>query len=354
MLNANLYKKLLNRYKAVKVANEGLATSYQIVYDGEGRPRLVFTQVGEAYRICCPFCNDTRFRLYVNHLYGREDETGRKMDFLAMCWNENCLGDDRYRETFYEQVGGSCLATAPLKVGASVTQELRALTLPGPCTKLHKLPVHHEANVYVRSRDLDPMVLGKFYGVSYCHNSIYPLARGRLLVPIHKGRDMVGWQCRHVGELPWKDKEAKKRGELPPKYFTAPGYPKAQWLPNLDVARQYHTGVLVEGFFDVFRAGPMCMPLLGSSINPLQRKLLTQAFGKRSAVLLLDPDVKGDEKKWPKIHESILDIQRQMPLAVVWLPEGSDPGSLEREVTCEIIREQARDQHVKVSFAKVT
>lgn len=351
-LNPSLYKKLLNRYKAVKVANMGLATMYEIVYH-DGRPRLVFNQVGEAYRICCPFCSDTRFRLYVNHLYGLENQAGQTMDFMAMCWNENCLSDDRWRETLHEQVGGACLASVPVRRGQEVVNQLRPLSLPGPCTLLHKLPEHHEVNMYVRSRELDPNILGKFYGVSYCHNSMYSLARGRLLVPIRRGSDMVGWQCRYVGEMAWKDKEAKKRGELPPKYFTAPGYGKSLWLPNLDVARTYYTGVLVEGFFDVFRAGPMCMPLLGSSINPFQRKLLVQAFGKRSAVLLLDPDVKDDKNKWIKVQESIQDIKRQMPLAVCWLPEGTDPGSMEREVTCEIIHEQAKQQNVKISFRKV-
>lgn len=353
-MNEDLYKRLVNRYKTVKVANEGLATVYQIAYDTEGRPRMVFSQVGEAYRVNCPFCSDMRYRLYVNHLYGLKDVNDRRMTFMAMCWNEDCLANELNRELFYAWISGDSLDRAKVKPGrVEGTGELRKVGMPGPCTKLHHLPTHHEANVYVRGRSFDPELLGKVYGVSYCHNSMYYLARGNLVIPITKGPDLVGWQVRYLGELDWKNKELKNRGELPPKYFTMPGFPKGQWLPNIEKARRHYTGVLVEGFFDVFGAGPMCMPLLGSSLGAAQQKLFLQAFGKRSGVLMLDADVQRDEKKWPKLSESIAALKRQMPLAVVWPPEGLDPGSMDREVTCDIIRQQAKEQGVKVSFGKV-
>ncbi len=352
-MNETLHKRLVNKYTSVKVANEGLATVYQIAYDTDGSPRMVFSQVGEAYRICCPFCSDTRHRLYVNHLYGLRDVTGRTMDFMAMCWNEDCLSVELNREMFFDWISGDSLHDSKVKKGKVESTELRKVNMPGPCTKLHHLPTHHDANIYIRGRGFDPEVLGQVYDVSYCHNSMFYLARGNIVIPIHRGVELVGWQTRYLGELEWKNRELKKRGELPPKYFTLPAYPKSRWLPNLDRARKYYTGVLVEGFFDVFGAGPMCMPLLGSSISSIQQKLFVQVFGKRSGVLMLDPDVQHDEKKWPKLSESINALKRLMPLAVVWPPEGLDPGSMNREVTCDIIRQQAKAQGVTVSFGKV-
>ncbi|MEJ7639725.1 MAG: hypothetical protein WKF75_17570, partial [Singulisphaera sp.] len=49
---------------------------------------------GETYRVDCPFCNDRRQRLWINHLWAEEDEeTGRDNLHLATCFNEECLKD---------------------------------------------------------------------------------------------------------------------------------------------------------------------------------------------------------------------------------------------------------------------
>ena len=46
------------------------------------RPWLDIKEPGEQFRICCPFCHDTRFRLYISHMWGQRDSTVREVALL--------------------------------------------------------------------------------------------------------------------------------------------------------------------------------------------------------------------------------------------------------------------------------
>ena len=72
-LNPGLYRRLQLNFHRVKFADEGTAMQAQGVLDAAGDKQLIFTQSGEYYRICCPYCNDTRFRLYVSYMFGKRD-----------------------------------------------------------------------------------------------------------------------------------------------------------------------------------------------------------------------------------------------------------------------------------------
>src|SRR5262245_37670023 len=70
-----------------------------------GRPRLNVNWPGEYYRVRCCFCNDTRFRLYVNHRWGRYEPAVRsKCLFLAHCFNEDCLARPGRARQLYDYV----------------------------------------------------------------------------------------------------------------------------------------------------------------------------------------------------------------------------------------------------------
>ena len=60
-------------------------------------------------------------------------------------------------------------------------------------------------------------------------------------------------------------------------------------------------------------------------------------------MLLYDPDVREDKKKWPGIAKMIAGIEsRCQGFAAVWLPKGRDPGSLDRAFLPSTWRQKPR------------
>src|SRR4249920_1968854 len=101
-LNPRLYRLLQDNFGTVKIASPGEAMIAQSVREPvSDRPMLAITHSGEYYRLCCPYCNDTRYRLYVNHMYGQKDRFGRRMKFLAVCYNETaCMAKRENQDDF--------------------------------------------------------------------------------------------------------------------------------------------------------------------------------------------------------------------------------------------------------------
>lgn len=353
-LNPGLYRRLQKLFGTVAISNEGLETKFRrrLVRLRAQELPIEMVQAGEYYAVNCCFCDDTRHRLYVNYRYGQKFD-GIPLYWLAVCYNEEaCMNDAINRDRLRQMLNDSRqdLANLPVKPGRTLKPEELVADWPGPCVRLDQLPASHVARRYVQSRRFDPDRLGRFYQLSYCQDSFWPLARHRLVVPMYADGVMRGWQARYVGELNWK----KKDEYVPPKYFTLPGMHKALFVANLDVARNYHTGVLVEGWFDVFGFGPMACPLLGSTMSAVQRRQFAAAFGARAGVCLLDPEVFDDPKVGPKARELIADLRTRFSgnFAAVKLPAGTDPGSLDRDFLRDYVTHKARKKGVKVNFAR--
>ncbi len=132
-----------------------------------------------------------------------------------------------------------------------------------------------------------------------------------------------------------------------------PNTPRGAILANFRNARQYRTGIFVEGWFDVFGLGAMAIPVLGSTITNVQQRLFAKEFGQkgRSGVILLDPE----ECDKIKTQDTLKEMQQRMPdqIALVKLPPGTDPGTLDRKFMRDYIEQEAKDQGVKVWFSKV-
>ena len=93
-LNPYLYKLLKDHFGHVRVSNTGVAQVGEYHKSAFGaEKRLELVEPGEYYQVCCPHCNDTRFRLYINHMWGRNDKLGNRNLWLAVCYNENCLAN---------------------------------------------------------------------------------------------------------------------------------------------------------------------------------------------------------------------------------------------------------------------
>lgn len=355
VLNPSLYLRLRRLFGRVKVVNPREEAVYRVVRDSSrGGFRMIFDQVGEEYRVNCPFCGDRRSRLHVHHLYGQRDPLGRHLKFLAMCWNEtSCMSRYDNCEVLYDHLTEIDGALDRVKVfkGVRAPEEARTAQLPGPCVPLHKLAKGHKARAYLESRRFDPDRLSRLWGVAYCLDSHYFLARDRIVIPILQGGELRGWQARYVGELPWKEKKKRRLTALPPKYFTCPNMPRRLLLYNFDRAVRYQTGVVVEGVTDVWSFGGMAMCTFGSHMTAQQFTKCVNAFRRRSLCLLFDPDA----REVPVIQRLVERFQAAMPgaFAAVWLPRGTDPGSLDRDFLREFVAGEAAEQGVKVSWKRV-
>lgn len=311
-----------------------------------------FIQGGEYYRVCCPYCHDTRHRLYVSHMWGKKDKDGVPLTFLAVCYNEDCLGDADHRRDFFDKLKyGPSLTDARIAKGRVLSEDELTFDWPGPVTRLDQLPADHDAVAYVRNRGFDPGVLGRYYGFAYCHNSVHFLAAKRIIFPIYTDGVMKGWQARYVGELPWKNKD--KQDRLPPKSFTCPRMKRSKVIGNFDNARKYKTVVLVEGPFDVAGVGPWGGCILGNFVSQQQREMViasARATGQ-SVVLLLDPEEYDSEST----QVAAAEFGRALPgkFANVRLPDGTDPGSLARDFTLDYVTAEAARLGVPVAFEKL-
>lgn len=350
VLNPYLYGRLKRHFRNVRISNDGQAMVATAVRSGiNNEPRLSIAHAGEYYQVSCPFCNDTRFRLYINHMYGQKDAFGRRMKFLAVCYNDTaCMSKPANQEEFWERLNEmeDEIERATIYQGDIVPEEAQEINWPGPCTRLDDLPDDHPARLYLEARSFDPDKIARVYGVAYCHDSHYYTARNRIIIPVFERGKLKGWQARHIGELNWKDKTKNH----PPKYFTYPGMPRRVLLYNLDNAKKYSTGIVVEGPTDVWSVGPMAVCTFGSTMTPQQRSRFKTVFRRRTAILLYDPEAFASAAT----RSLVAYFKKHMPgrFAAIKLPEGTDPGSLDREFLRDYVTEKAARRGVEISFKK--
>jgi len=271
------------------------------------------------------------------------------MMFLAICYNEGCLEQRDNYKNFIEKMDDITFRETEVKQGRIVSEAAREVMMPGRCTLLSDLPESHAACVYVRSRGFDPDLLAKKFQVSVCHESRYSIARNRLIIPIFDGGKLKGWQARHVGELDWK---GPNRKGLPPKYFSCPDSDfRSRCIYNFERMSAWQTGIIVEGPTDAWNFGAMSGCIFGNTMTEFQRRKFVSVFRDRTAVLLLDPE-EFDSKTTGKLIEF---FEEKMPgrFCAVKLPEGTDPGSLNRDFLKQYVKEAAAEKGVEVRYKKV-
>jgi hypothetical protein len=345
VLNKQLYLACKQVFKNVKIQNQGQSQQRSLSYDlitNKHKPSIQYS--GEYYTVCCPFCNDTRFRLYINHRFGVCDEFGREELYLAHCFNEECLSKFERRLQLFDMLKGRMRFDPVIKPGKEISLSDFVATWPGRVVRLDKLDDTHVARSYLRSRSFDPDRIARFYNVHFCEESDRWLCNSRLIIPIYHNKKMRGWQARYVGEKDWKNPDT------PPKYYTCPGTPRSQLLYNLGNASKYQTGIIVEGVTDVWSVGPMAVCTMGASMTPRQQSLFVSAFSGRSGVLLYDPEEM--EKPATQNLISILRPKFEHGFAAVTLPEGVDPGQMDRHLMREFVTQEAAKQGCNVIWKK--
>lgn len=349
VLNPYLYRNLARKFGTPIVTSAGEKMLSKAVTDFDDNKRLEIDHPGEYYKICCPYCRDTRNRLYVNHMFGKRDEHGRKINYLAVCYNEGCLSDPENLANFIDELDETGLLEARIREGVVISEEAREVTWPGVCVDLTKLKRNDPAIAYLHNRGFDPVELSTKFHVKFCIESNYSLARNRLIIPVFDHDKLKGWQARYVGELDWKGPDKRT---LPPKYFSCPGSNfRSKCILNFSEMKKWATGVIVEGPTDVFRFGSMSGCIFGNSMTEAQRRKFVTVFRDRSGVLLLDPE-EYESKSTTRLLNYFKEV---MPnnFCAVKLPDGTDPGSLDRDTLKAYVKAKAAEQGVRVSYKKV-
>lgn len=294
--------------------------------------RLKIVRRGETYVTCCPFCNDRRERLAINHRYGVHDpNTGFRGTELWKCYNEECQNDQRHRGELRSRLldrlvyRGLNVRPPDIKTVSSTT--LEPCEFPGLLVSLNELPLDHRAVLYVRhDRGFDPVELSDVWGAAYADSvpsrSQYARTQDRLVIPVRRHGAMIGWQSRYLGELNWKVTGV-------PKYLTF--FPKGLAVYGIDEAASADVVVLVEGALDVWRYGPGAVSGFGKKLSRDQARILAAELNGRTLVLV--PDAND-----PQAFDSFCDsglLVREMghtgKIGIAPLPVGSDPAKLSRE-----------------------
>jgi hypothetical protein len=339
-LTPALYKNLEDRFGSVIIANQGeemvvhrqtALTASRTVQGQSLRTKANISHPGEYYRVCCPKCNDTRHRLWINH---------RVVEFpwLIVCFNEDCYRSIAVRDQLLMTLFRTRRPARPrVNPGKRETTTLRQVTMPGKCVRLDNLPMSHPANQYLADeRGYDPCYLGEAFGVAYCeYSGEYRQCDNKIIIPIWMNGKLVGWQARFIGDRNWK-------AAAVPKYWDLPKMAKRLMLYNHDQAKKHRWVGLQEGVTDVWSTGRMMMSLLGSTITFAQRKLLAFTFRDKPLVMMLDGDAY-------LANEMITEeLRRTHPAGVVQvnLPNGKDPGDFSPEVNMDMIHQAARAQGV--------
>jgi hypothetical protein len=313
---------------------------------------------GEEYRLSCPFCGDTKKRLYVNHMFGTKAARKLPVNTLINCFNDQCFkGNSLRRQAFMSRLrlGSSSNIQSTIDIKLVDVPEENIIRKPAdlPTLELEDAEIvtlsslyardrNHKALKYIRYRFLDFKVLEEKFKVRYI-NSCWdnPGYQGRLYCPIlHDGR-AVGWQARLVRKPRYED-------EL--RWMTGIGTKAGMCLYNWDNAKSKRIKIIVEGPSDVWNIGDNAVGCFKKSISRGQRDLLVTTHQDSNVyVVMLDPErPKNEVDKESKHHidmaVEMLQRVRQLQGRVipVWLPLGQDPGSIDRRYAYSLIKKELK------------
>lgn len=341
MLNPALYEALRQLFGEVRITRPDMPMQADYVYyldsaTGQKRARLrtLPGMSGEEYLVCCPFCNDTRFRLSINHRWGVPDPTTRNRNLhLAICYNENCLqeGNNRLRLWHRVQAVMSCparLQAVPVQSVKTVNpDEVRVVSFPGRVMGIADLKrscPSHPAVRYLEQRGFCLEYLQRCFRVGVVLDSERPSYTGRIFVPVYWKAQLRGWQLRAADNV------------SQPRWYTMPGMPKSLLLYNADTALLQPVKILVEGASSAWSVGIQALACFGKSVSNHQLRHIADSMRENHRlILMLDPD---PEPEPGREHHLVVAARKvasyeslRQSTYVVWLPKGKDPADFNRQ-----------------------
>lgn len=316
-INPALYRLLKQKFGEVNIANAGCHAYVQRMPDPLNPRRTIThaTSWGEYYCVNCPFCRDSRARLWINHTYASEVVNGaRQHTHLAVCYNEQCLRVPGRTEQLEQMIFGHGAHLRPHALPllpVTAPHEPEPVRPPGTVIPLSELPADHPARQYVVSRGFNPDELSTNFNVGLCISVDEPrlyTARSRLYIPVTYRNELVGWQCRAITP------------KTEPKYFNAPGMKKSALLYNYDQAQSQPYVIVVEGVPSVWRLGKAAVCLFGKTMSYQQQRLIARTWAGKPVFLLLDHDAK------PELDRAANTLSNMSVNVVpVELPDERDP-----------------------------
>jgi hypothetical protein len=351
--NPGLYGRLTAEFGRVEVASAGEPAVWGAPrVDRNGRRVGNLVDHGEYYRVNCPYCHDTRRRLWVNHLWGTLDPvTGEPLRHLAICYNADCLKDHfcEFQDAIIapiwrdmREASESMPLTSP-SVHDPEALPLAPVPLPGEVVLIDRMPADHHAVRYLRDRGFDLAELARSWGVGFCLTAAGRGAAQRIFVPFMYKGQRVGWQGRWPGDN-YKALEIDK-------YYTLKGFRKSRVLYGFDRAQRVPYVIVVEGVTDAWAVGDGAVALAGKTISEPQHDLLaTWAQADGLCVLMLDAGAWTTEQPEPERAQARraallerLTTTFAGRFVEVTLEPGRDPGSYDRPAIRRIIKDAVRE-----------
>ena len=333
MLNPRLYEQLKRAFGEVQVAKEGQPFSGFVKKDAiTGKHSIEWTDRGECYRVCCPFCGDRRYRLWFQHRWGTKLH-GFEFKGAARCYNEECERRPDFYAKMCDLLDGYLAAPKPLE--QPTREAVTEMALPGTCVPLSQLPAEHYICRYVRERGYDVDELSRDWGVCWRIEGSALADHYRLVIPVYAGtaasRYLAGWQVRYFDHNYYGPKPPDP---YTPKYMSSPGMRKSHILYNGWRLGAHGVVVVCEGPFDVMRVGLHGVGVLGSDLSLKQESLLLDNWTATGApvIIMLDNDM--DEKA----EKFAVRLRARGCAAIrVKAPGGKDPGDCGREELSRVV-----------------
>lgn len=350
VLNPFLYRVLLREFNnRVTVANPGEPFSGTVGIGPNGLPQVRTRHAGEYYRVNCPFCPDTKKRLWINHYFGQLGPNNRPLTHLAICYKSNCLERYQNRQTLTDRLLGmvnSRERRTPMPLALPTTsREAFTFEPPGDIEPLLALPDNHPAVQYMIRRRYSREMIQAFE-IGYVVRAVpkYRAAENRIYFPIRMHGELVGWQTRYVST----DQDAGLRERGIPKYYSLPGMPKRDMLYNYDNALACPFVLVLEGPTDVHRLGRPAVAVMGKTLSGPQQQLLVTGWVGKPIIFVFDP---GAEEDMQGVVADLARERRTAPVIGIELPAGGDPGDWDAAALWTFIYQRAAVQNVHLARA---
>jgi 5S rRNA maturation endonuclease (ribonuclease M5) len=313
-LNPSLYGKLyLLTNGNVKIVHPGDPGCE--IFDEEDFT-LNISCYGETYVICCPYCGDKRFRLWINYRFGTINPlTSKPILFPIKCFNEeNCMNNFEIVKNFYETLQEISFEGNPwTSINPSNIKTTKFSARP---TNVRTWPLKY-APAYVQhylvEHQFDPEILYTKYGVLYGQVN----QMDGLFIPVFYNHIMVGWQLRNFNTF------GSARSI---KYFNCPSFKKSDYLYNYDQGSKFKHIFIVEGVTDVWRCGEDSIALFGCEASNKQAELIASTWDR--VFILLDGD--ANDKAF-KLACKLKTFRPDLESKVYLLPQNKDPAALTKE-----------------------
>ncbi len=332
-LNPRLYEQLKRAFGDVKTAKEGQPFQGYVKKDAvTGKHSIVWQERGESYQVCCPFCGDTRYRLWFQHRWGTKLH-GFEFRNAAKCYNEDCQERPDFYPKVSDMLAGYIAAPKPLEAAAPAP--MTDIALPGTCVPINTLPADHFICGYLRERGYDIDDLATNWDIRWRLDGSMLGYTYRLVIPAYVGtpdaRRLGGWQVRYFDPYTHGPKPPSK---TIPKYISATGMKKSRMLYNEWQLGQHGVVVVCEGPLDVIKVGPHGVGIFGKDASVVQVSALLDTWEQVRAPVVVLLDNTADTEALALVSK----LRDRGCLATrLYVPHGKDPGDCTREELADIV-----------------